>query len=293
MLLLTFSAEFTLLFSKTGAGWGALAGALVLALPAHQHVSQTLQRLEDRSLRVIRKYRARACARVHDSRLKLDRAIVDRLARSCTDFRVSTPSSRFLVPCITNANAYYRRSFTSNRPLLGVRRSKSLRFLYRSIFFPEFSEQLGKTIANELSRGRLDRWRITRTGNADEDSAASHVAIFRTRIPSLAVGGWRTRSTLRTEPDHWVKGTGRPCQRCQSRSRYSMNEINRDRSNANYLRPRYIADWFLSRGKFISSVKQHWTEAVRANTWITRALSQNRWIFHFSRIILISEDVEA
>lgn len=138
----------------------------------------------------------------------------------------------------------------------------SLRFSYRSISFPEFSERLGKTIANELSRGRLDRWRITRIGSAGEASAASHVAIFRTRIPSLAVGGWRTRSTLRTEPDHWVKGTGRSCQRCQSRSRYSINEINRDRSNANYLRPRYIAERILSRGKFISSMKQHWIEAV-------------------------------
>ena len=40
-------AKFTLLLSEAGAGGGALAGALVLALPAHQHVSQTFQRLED------------------------------------------------------------------------------------------------------------------------------------------------------------------------------------------------------------------------------------------------------
>lgn len=82
--ILTFSAEFTLLLAKTGTGGGALARALVLALPTHQHVSQTLQRLEGKPDRVIQRDYARACARIHETRFELDRAIaiVDRFARS-------------------------------------------------------------------------------------------------------------------------------------------------------------------------------------------------------------------
>lgn len=81
--LFFFSAEFTLLLAKTGTGGGALARALVLALPTHQHVSQTLQRLEGKPDRVIQRDYARACARIHETRFELDRAIaVDRFARS-------------------------------------------------------------------------------------------------------------------------------------------------------------------------------------------------------------------
>lgn len=65
--ILTFSAEFTLLLAKTGTGGGALARALVLALPTHQHVSQTLQRLEGKSDRVIQRA-TRAHARAFTKR---------------------------------------------------------------------------------------------------------------------------------------------------------------------------------------------------------------------------------
>lgn len=111
---LTFPSELPFLLAEAGTGRGALPGALVLALPTHQHVSQSLQRLERRPGSVIsRMDRAYACTRVHGTRFALDRAAVpERIARSRVDARDFTRSPRITAANITNAGDAYRFFFS-------------------------------------------------------------------------------------------------------------------------------------------------------------------------------------